>query len=196
MKFFATAAALVALVPAVLGLTVNTPTGVVECEPIQFTWTDGTAPYFLSLVPGGQPSAAAIEQFPTQQGTSYTWSAVNLQANTQFTVVLKDSTGTQAFSDIVTVQSGSTSCLNGSSSVAASGSSTAASSGSSTSAASGSSPSATSPSSSSSASHSSGTTSGTSSAASATHSSGASRGSSVGAFGVAGVMGLVGAALF
>ncbi|TFK47857.1 hypothetical protein OE88DRAFT_1738371 [Heliocybe sulcata] len=174
MKFFATAAALVALVPAVLGLTVNTPTGVVSCQPIQFTWADGAPPYFLSLIPGGQPSAAAIQSFPTQQGTSFSWSQVTLPANTQFTVALKDSSGTQAFSDIVTVQDGGDTSPATSASSGSSASSTSAGSGSSSS-------------------HSG---SATSSSPSSTSSSSASRGSSVGAFGVAGVMGLVGAALF
>ncbi|EPQ54064.1 hypothetical protein GLOTRDRAFT_139471 [Gloeophyllum trabeum ATCC 11539] len=197
MKFFATAAALVALVPAVLGLTVNTPTNVVACQPIQFTWADGTAPYFLSLVPGGQPSATAIQQFPTQQGTSFSWSQVTLAPNTAFTIVLKDSTGAQAFSDIVTVQSGSDlSCLNGSTSASVTGgaSTTGGSSPSGTTSG-GSSPTSTSPSGGNSSSNRpTGSSSGSS--ASPTNSSGASRGQAVSAFGVAGVMGLVGAALF
>lgn len=34
---------------------------------------EGTAPYYVSIIPGGQPSAAALEAFPQQSGTSYTW---------------------------------------------------------------------------------------------------------------------------
>ncbi|TFK85043.1 hypothetical protein K466DRAFT_495470, partial [Polyporus arcularius HHB13444] len=73
--------------------------------PVQFTWTGGAPPYYLSLVPGGQPSAQPLKQFPTQNGNSLTWT-VDLAAGTTFSSSLKDSTGEQAFSDIQTVQSG------------------------------------------------------------------------------------------
>jgi len=116
MKFSVAAATLVSLVPAVLGLTINTPTNVVQCQPILLNWADGTAPYFLSLIPPGQVSAAAIKTFPTQQGTSLTWT-VDLEANTSFNLALKDNTGATAYSDIVTVQaSGDRTCLTGGSS--------------------------------------------------------------------------------
>ncbi|KAI5982684.1 hypothetical protein EDC04DRAFT_2874336 [Pisolithus marmoratus] len=109
MKFITLIATLVAAVPAVLAqLTINTPPNV----PTQLTWSGGQAPYYLSLVPGGQPTATPIEQFPNQNGTSYTW-MVDLQAGTTFNIALKDSTGLTAYSDIITVQAGSsTSCVN------------------------------------------------------------------------------------
>ncbi|KAI6008135.1 hypothetical protein F5J12DRAFT_826907 [Pisolithus orientalis] len=84
MKFIITTlvAALVASAPAVLAqLTINTPANVVECEPTQLTWSGGQTPYYLSLVPAGQPSATPLMQFPNQNGTSYTW-MVDLQAGT------------------------------------------------------------------------------------------------------------------
>lgn len=34
---------------------------------------EGTAPFYVSIIPGGQPSAAALENIPTQEGTTYTW---------------------------------------------------------------------------------------------------------------------------
>ncbi|EGN98706.1 hypothetical protein SERLA73DRAFT_181308 [Serpula lacrymans var. lacrymans S7.3] len=112
MKSFTFVAALISVLPAVLGLTINTPSNVVVCEPQQFTWSGGAAPYYLSLVPGGQSMASPIKQFPTQSGTAYTWN-VDLQAGTTFNIALKDSTGATAYSDIVTIQSGgSTSCVN------------------------------------------------------------------------------------
>ncbi|KAI6108267.1 hypothetical protein F5141DRAFT_1121960 [Pisolithus sp. B1] len=190
MKFITLIATLVAVVPAVLGqLTINTPSNVVECEPTQLTWSGGQAPYYLSLVPGGQSSATPLEQLPTQNGNSYTW-MVDLQAGVSFNVALKDSTGSTAFSDIVTVQSGgSTSCSNstvqGSTATSGGASATAAASatgGSGTSAGSGS---ATSTSSGS-----------TASSTSSKSSNGAGRVSVSTAFGVGAVMSLVGAALF
>jgi len=204
MKSFATAAALVSLLPAVLAqnLMVNSPANVVQCEPTQLTWTGGSPPYYLSLIPAGQPSAPAIKEFPTQQGNSYTW-MVDLQQGTSFTIEVKDSTGTPAYSSIETINpSSDSSCLN--STVSESGGSSgptasAASSGSQT--ASIASTTAPAASGSNTASGSSAKATGSNSAQSAsssgsTKSNGAGRGSSVGSFGVAGLMGLLGAALF
>ncbi|KAN0093207.1 hypothetical protein V8E55_003991 [Tylopilus felleus] len=184
MKFITLAAALLAAIPAALGLTVNTPANVVECEPTQIDWSGGTAPYYLTFVPAAQISAPAIKQFPTQTGDSYTWN-VDLQAGVSFTIVLKDSTGASAYSDIVTVVAGtSISCVN--SNVTETGGS---SGGSATGSGSGSSATGKSAS---------GTPTSTSSSSSSTHSNAAGRLStfSVNAVGVAGIMGLVGAALF
>ena len=54
-------------------LTVATPSSVVQCQPLQLSWGEGTAPYYVAIIPGGQPSAAALESFPTQSGESLTW---------------------------------------------------------------------------------------------------------------------------
>ncbi|KAI0925993.1 hypothetical protein AcW1_008280 [Taiwanofungus camphoratus] len=201
MKYFASAVAFVSLVPVVLGqskLTVNTITsGIVECEPTLFSWSGGQAPYYLSLVPAEQTSAPAIKQFAAQQGTSYTWNT-DLASGTSFTIVLKDSTGDTAFSDVETITAGtSNSCLNtsvtesGGSGSAAPTSAGPTSAAGSTGGAAASSPTSSAPSSS--ATHPSGT--GSAAGASST-SNAASRGSSTGAFGIAALMGLVGAALF
>ncbi|RDX42127.1 hypothetical protein OH76DRAFT_1475480 [Lentinus brumalis] len=134
---FITAASLLAAVFQVVlaqNLQINTISSATECQPVQFTWTGGVAPYYLSLVPGGQPSAQPVrrskawlrettltsfpqlKQFPTQNGNSMTWT-VDFPEGTTFSSSLKDSTGEQAFSDIQTVQSGTdSSCLNSSTS--------------------------------------------------------------------------------
>ncbi|TDL25470.1 hypothetical protein BD410DRAFT_784460 [Rickenella mellea] len=194
MKSFSTLVALAAFVSQVYGLTVNTPTNVVECQPIQFTWSDGTGPYFLSLLPGGQPSAAAIKQFPQQSGTSFTW-LVDLVANTQFTIALKDTSGTQAFSDIVTIQDGGNrTCENTAvqETGGSAGTNSATGAGATTPAPTGTGGSTAPPAGSGSTSKASGTSAST---PSPTKSNGVSRGSSIGAFGMAGAMGLLGAAL-
>ncbi|KAI0661470.1 hypothetical protein C8Q70DRAFT_657982 [Cubamyces menziesii] len=117
MRFFLSTAALVALAQMVLaqaGPKINTLTSPTQCVPVQFTWEGGSPPYYLSLVPGGQPSAPALKQFPVQNGNSMTW-VVDLPAGTSFSSSLRDSTGAQAFSDIQTVQPNSdSSCLNSS----------------------------------------------------------------------------------
>ncbi|EJF64641.1 hypothetical protein DICSQDRAFT_166805 [Dichomitus squalens LYAD-421 SS1] len=86
-------------------LMINTLSGPTECVPVQFTWSGGQAPYYLSLIPGGQPSAQAIRQFPIQNGNSYTWT-VDLASGTSFTTELRDKTGAVAYSDIQNVQPG------------------------------------------------------------------------------------------
>ncbi|KAI5479496.1 hypothetical protein MNV49_003438 [Pseudohyphozyma bogoriensis] len=120
-------------------------------------WTGGTAPYFLSIVggvisshfwtvslttfcraiqiPGGQPSAAALESFPETSDTSVTWT-VDIAAGTSISLSLKDSTGTIVYSDQVTIQAGTTtSCVGASSAASGSSTSAAAAGGSSSSAA-------------------------------------------------------------
>ncbi|KAF8573942.1 hypothetical protein K439DRAFT_1198637 [Ramaria rubella] len=105
------------------GLIINTPSSIVECEPTQITFSGGTPPYFISILPGGQISAQAIENLPNQNGgTSTTWIA-NIAAGTPITFGIKDSTGATNFAAMVTIQPGSTSCLNSTGS-ASSGAST------------------------------------------------------------------------
>jgi len=201
MKSFAVA--LLALLPAALAqqLTVSSPSSVVECEPVQLSWNGGTAPYFLSLIPGGQASAPAIKQFPTQSGTSYTWLA-DLPSGTTFTISLKDSSGSQQYSSIITIQNGtSTSCVNtsvqesgtaGSSGATAGGSSPSGTSGAATTGGA----STTGGSDHSSGSGSATATSSGSSSSSTAHSAAGGRVAAAGSVGLAGLMGLVGATLF
>jgi len=104
------------------------------------------------------------------------------------TIALKDSTGATAYSDIVTVNGGTdSSCLNASVSGTSTGGSGAAATGSSTSGAAAATGTA---------SHSSGSATSTASSSSSTQSSAAGRLSVSSAFGVAGIMGFVGASLF
>jgi len=185
MKSFAIAAFVVALVPAALGqtLTVASPSNVVACEPFKFTWTGGTPPYFLTLIPS--QGAAPIKQFPQTSDLSLTWT-VDLQAGTNFNADIKDSTGTNGFSAQATIIAGSsTTCLNttvveGSGGASGGASSTGSSSAGGSASASGS-----------------GTASGSSASPSATGSS-SSNGASistVSAFGMTGVLGLAAALL-
>ncbi|KAM5538535.1 hypothetical protein V8D89_007868 [Ganoderma adspersum] len=95
-------------------LTIYTLSSPTACEPVQFTWSGGKGPFYLSLIPAGQPSAPAMLQFPVQEGTTMTW-LVDMPAGTRFSSALKDSTGAMAYSDSQTVQSGpDTSCIEGS----------------------------------------------------------------------------------
>ncbi|KDQ24653.1 hypothetical protein PLEOSDRAFT_1067469 [Pleurotus ostreatus PC15] len=206
MKSFFAAIALLSVVPGILGLMINTPVGVVQCQPILLNWQDGQTPYFLSIIPGGQPNAAALEQFPSTDATSFTWTPKEAGS---VTIQLRDSTGTTAYTDIVNISGSTTPCASGSSSVAGSTGAATGAPGSSTPATSA--PAATSPQSSSGASSSpaspvSGSSTGSvrpsSASVSATPSSGAAAASGSnaasrlndGAFGLAGLLGFIGAA--
>ncbi|KAJ6598958.1 hypothetical protein DFH09DRAFT_1303528 [Mycena vulgaris] len=116
MNFVISVAVVASLVPGIYGLTVNTPTSssLVVCEPIALSWSDGTAPYYLTIIPGGDTSSAALKSFDSTSETSITWT-VDIAAGTSISLAIKDSTGTVAYSDTVSIQSGSdTSCVSSS----------------------------------------------------------------------------------
>ncbi|KAK6907474.1 hypothetical protein I204_03961 [Kwoniella mangroviensis CBS 8886] len=102
-----------ALVGQAYGLTINTPPSLVQCQPASITFSEGTAPYILAVIPGGQVSAAAIETIDDNLTSSpITWN-VNLASGTSITLKITDSTGTIAYSSPLTIQAGSSSsCLN------------------------------------------------------------------------------------
>ncbi|CAE6461489.1 unnamed protein product [Rhizoctonia solani] len=201
--FSNTAVALYALVLAGVAsaqsFTVATPPSVVQCQPAQLSWSGGQAPYFPSIIPGSQPGAAALKEFPSQPGTSLVWN-VDLAQGTSITIQIRDSTGTVQYSSAISIQnSADASCVNASVSATASGGSTATGTGAATSAA----PTATTPAGSSAGSSAASSASTRASASGSATSAAASPSSSnaasmvtKGAFGVAGLAGLVGAALF
>ncbi|KAG9092402.1 hypothetical protein FRC07_011675, partial [Ceratobasidium sp. 392] len=101
--------------------TVATPASIVQCQPVQLSWSGGTAPYFPSIIPGSQPGAAALKEFPSQPGTSLTWT-VDLPAGTSITVQVRDSTGALQYSSASSIQdSANKSCVNGNVSATGSG---------------------------------------------------------------------------
>ncbi|WVR05202.1 hypothetical protein IAU60_002214 [Kwoniella sp. DSM 27419] len=131
MLFPTKLAAVSTLVAVANALTVSTPASLIECQPVQLTWTGGAqAPYYISVIPGGQAGATALENLPEAQSSPTTWN-VDLAAGTNVTISIRDGSGTVAYSSPVVIQSGSsTSCLgtnSGSSSAAASGSAAASS---------------------------------------------------------------------
>ncbi|KEP46754.1 putative transmembrane protein [Rhizoctonia solani 123E] len=212
--FSHTAVALYALVlagaAAAQSFTVATPASVVQCQPAQLSWSGGQAPYFPSIIPGSQPGAAALKEFPSQPGTSLVWT-VDLAAGTSITIQIRDSTGGVQYSSAISIQtSADSSCVNAGVSATASGGSGAATS---TSAAAGA-PSSTAAGAVSTTAAPAGTASSaissasTRAAASATSASASASASATGtnsnsasmltkgAFGVAGLAGLIGAALF
>ncbi|ORX33452.1 hypothetical protein BD324DRAFT_639843 [Kockovaella imperatae] len=82
-------------------------------EPILLTWSGGTAPYILSIIPGGDTSSAPLETLVSDTSdTSYTWT-VNLAAGTEVNIKVTDNTGVSQYSSQKDILSGgSSSCLN------------------------------------------------------------------------------------
>ncbi|KAB5596115.1 hypothetical protein CTheo_387 [Ceratobasidium theobromae] len=146
MVFFALAPLLsfAALVAAQADPSINSPASVVQCQPVQLSWTASRTPV---IIPGGQAGAAALEDLGSQSGSSMTWTA-NIASGTSITIQLRDSTGAIAYSAAVTVQpSSDSSCLGaqGPGSSSAGGSSSSAAAGSSVSTPAGSTSSASAP---------------------------------------------------
>ncbi|TRM64683.1 hypothetical protein BD626DRAFT_547082 [Schizophyllum amplum] len=159
----------------VQAFTINTPASITQCQPTLITWdtSDSESPYYLSILPGNNPSGTPLKQFDSMDGSSYSWTT-DIAQGTSIGFTLKDSTGKTVQSAAVTIQSSSDdSCINGSTSGSASattaGSATASSTGSSTS--SGSSASTTSSAATTSSSAASGTTSSRTSTSSSSRSS-------------------------
>ncbi|GAA5912510.1 hypothetical protein JCM5296_000400 [Sporobolomyces johnsonii] len=119
-------------------LQINTPTALYTCEPYLVSWSGGTAPYYVRVVPGGELAGTPLGYLDSQPttDTSYTWT-VNIAADTSITLTITDSTGSTQATAPVTIQAGSsTSCIGSSSSSAVASSSAASSSAASSSAAS------------------------------------------------------------
>ncbi|KAL8283948.1 hypothetical protein RQP46_005061 [Phenoliferia psychrophenolica] len=87
------------------GLQVNTPASATLCQPTAITYSGGTAPYYLTVLPGGMVGATPLISFPTSAtltAGTYTW-LVNIAAGTSITLQVKDSTGTPAYSSPITI---------------------------------------------------------------------------------------------
>ncbi|CAE6429678.1 unnamed protein product [Rhizoctonia solani] len=111
--------ALVAFIYAqVVDPSINTPASLVQCQPALITWTATKTPVFVSIIPGGQPGAAALIDFGAQNSSSLTWN-VDMAAGSSITFQVRDATGAVAYSAPVTVQTSSdASCVEHSASVA------------------------------------------------------------------------------
>ncbi|EJD06593.1 uncharacterized protein FOMMEDRAFT_165350 [Fomitiporia mediterranea MF3/22] len=112
-------------------LHIDTPSNVVQCLPQLLTWGGGTGPWFVSVLPGGQPGAAALIDFGQQSGTQLTW-VVNIAAGTSIGLTVRDQTGATAESAPFNIGSSSDSSCVGQPISTVSGSSTGAATGAST----------------------------------------------------------------
>lgn len=54
--------------------TITSPPVLVECRPALLTIAGGTGPYYISVIPGGEVNAVAIESLPVvQTAGGVTW---------------------------------------------------------------------------------------------------------------------------
>ncbi|KAH9814007.1 hypothetical protein DFH28DRAFT_929104 [Melampsora americana] len=97
---------------------INTPLGVAQCLPSSISFGQGVPPYYISVIPGGQPSAPSLMDFPELSESPYRW-VVNQPAGTSITLRIRDSSGQLNYSQQVTVQPGHDDCLSGSGSTPA-----------------------------------------------------------------------------
>ncbi|EIW66478.1 hypothetical protein M231_03013 [Tremella mesenterica] len=108
---------LLALLGSALAQSINTPPSLVECQPAALTFSGGSAPYIIAVIPGGQVTAAAIETISSDATSSpLTWT-VNLASGTNITLKITDSTGSIGYSSPLVIQSGDSSCIGQSASV-------------------------------------------------------------------------------
>lgn len=102
-------AAIVVAVSQVGAVIVYTPLSVVACSPVQLSWANGQAPYYLSLLPGGQPDAAPLQDLGEQSGNSLSWKPT-FPAGTEITIQIRDNAGVINYSGLVTIKPGTETC--------------------------------------------------------------------------------------
>jgi len=122
VSFRSTAAATLALLSSAYvlaqDLTIATPASLYTCQPVQLSWSGGTSPYFVYIIPGGD-TTSQLAQFGQMDGTTYTWT-VDIAAGTSIGVGVTDANGVSQYSAPVTINAGSSTDCVGSSSGSAS----------------------------------------------------------------------------
>lgn len=51
----------------------NNQASMVQCQPTKLSWAQGSAPFFVSIIPGGQAGAAPLKDFGKQDGNELTY---------------------------------------------------------------------------------------------------------------------------
>ncbi|CAE6392924.1 unnamed protein product [Rhizoctonia solani] len=88
--------------------SINSPASVVQCQPVQLSWTATKEPVWISVIEGGKPGSLPIEDFGQQTpGTkTLTW-LVDIPAGRSVTMQVRDSAGAVAYSGNVIIQDSS-----------------------------------------------------------------------------------------
>lgn len=100
-----------------------------QCQPTLLTWTGGQAPYYVSVIEGGNPNGKAFKTWPATEATSLTWKVTEVPAGQSITVQVKDGSGAVKYSAAVTVGDGGSECSAESGDSAAAGGAASGSSG-------------------------------------------------------------------
>ncbi|KAK4047903.1 hypothetical protein OIV83_005085 [Microbotryomycetes sp. JL201] len=96
---------LIVCLSGVLAQRIDSPPSIVACLPTRLTFGGGVPPYYISVVPAGQPAAEPIAVLPPQTGTSYSWPA-DVAPGSDVTFVIRDSEGVINYSSPIPVQDG------------------------------------------------------------------------------------------
>jgi hypothetical protein len=105
MKLILVLLAAASYVAAQAQLTLNTPSGVITCVPNQLTFTGGTAPYILQVVPGSNTSAEPLNTYTGITSSPIQW-FVEQAAGTSVFLRLRDSQGASSETAPFTIQAG------------------------------------------------------------------------------------------
>ncbi|KAG9042736.1 hypothetical protein FS837_010449 [Tulasnella sp. UAMH 9824] len=72
--------------------SINTPTGVIQCQPVQLTYSGTAPPFIITVMPGGQTDVAPLVSLGPTSENAITWVA-NLSPNNNYTLVIRDQMG-------------------------------------------------------------------------------------------------------
>lgn len=90
-------------------LAVDTPCALVQCNETLLTWSGGSSPYYVFIVPGSDPDGPLLEDLGEQDGTNMTWT-VNLSAGTSVILAIRDSEAVSIQSDVVQIRNSTNNC--------------------------------------------------------------------------------------
>ncbi|GAA93633.1 uncharacterized protein L969DRAFT_43826 [Mixia osmundae IAM 14324] len=107
IAFKSSACVLIALASAAFAQDppkIDTPASLVFGQPALLAYAGGVPPWFLSVLPGGQPTAAPLRTFPRQNNTAdgLTWN-VDLQPGTNVSLQVRDGKGRLGYSSPVII---------------------------------------------------------------------------------------------
>ncbi|PWY97208.1 hypothetical protein BCV70DRAFT_222203 [Testicularia cyperi] len=109
------------------GLIINTPSSLTQCQAALITWSGAQGKTYVTVLPGGQPSAEPLVSFDVQDANSsgIKW-IPNLPEGTSVTLAISDDTGVKNYSNTAVVRKGpDQSCIKDGQPAAAPGSTSA-----------------------------------------------------------------------
>jgi hypothetical protein len=109
--------ALVAFIASARAFQIYTPSKLVQCQTTKIEWKDGKGPFFLAVVPGADPCADILHEFPETNTRNFNWT-VNLPVGTSVMFAIEDADGNEQYTGALKIEAGTDkACLTASSSV-------------------------------------------------------------------------------